>query len=431
MLKVNEIIKTRFVKNVLMMAGGTVFAQILGILMTPIITRIFTPEQYGILTVYTSLLALFAGSQSLRYELAIPIADDDESAINVLALSFLILVISSTIFLTLFLFASEIILSVFSAESLFEYRLLIPTGFLLSGAYQIFMIWNLRELAYKDISKTKITQSISSNIAKIGLGLLGLGPVGLILGKIIGDSAGITTLSRDLIKEERELIKKISHVKVMDSAKRYKNFPIFQLPSTLLSRFAEQIPILFIASIYSGKAVGLYGFAQGIVSLPMFLIGNSVGDVFYSEASSIGKQNPQKLKTLSNSVFKKLFFVGLAPLIVLVFFSPSLFGLVFGDNWYEAGEYARILSFLSFAQLIFQPVSRIYDIFEKQKESLIITIVRVVLVFAIFSVSKMMGISYIFSISLYVLAMILIFGVTYLYAQKIINVEIDNKNREN
>lgn len=426
--KIKEIFERRLVKSMLMITGGTAFGQALSFMFSPLITRIYTPEQYGVLTVYTSLLALFAGSQSLRYELGIPIADDDESAINVLALSITILILFSLVFSLLILFAGEFILSILSAEILFTYRMLIPLGFLTYGIYQIFMMWNFRKKSFQCISKTKIAQSISSNATKIGLGLLGLGPLGLIIGSIIGESSGITTLAKSLFLHEKSLIKKINIKTIFFIARRYIQFPKYQLPSTFLSKISDQIPILFIASLYGGEIVGLYGIAVAIVSIPVNLIGTSVGDVFYGESASIGRKDPKKISELSNSIFRKLVLIGLIPLIVLIIFAPLLFSFVFGNNWYPAGEYASILAILSYAQLIFQPVSRIYTVFERQKPVLIITIIRIILVFSVFGISKVTNLTFKIAIALYVLVMVLVFGITYLYAQMIIKEEIKSIN---
>lgn len=87
----SKLFKSKFAKNIALVAGGTAFAQLIGVVFSPIITRIYLPEEYGVLTVYASVLAIISISASLDYQLAIPIADDDEKAINLLALSTIVL----------------------------------------------------------------------------------------------------------------------------------------------------------------------------------------------------------------------------------------------------------------------------------------------------------------------------------------------------
>lgn len=419
-----KIINNKIVHNIILVSGGTVLAQLVSILSSPIVTRIYTPEQHGILIVFTSLVSLFAGAESLRYESAIPIADNDKDAINVLSLCFFVLLCFSSIVFLILVISGESILKLFSAEILINYIIFIPIGILLYGFYQIMMMWNFREKSFDIISQTKITQSISSAITKIVLGVIRFGPLGLIIGSIVGQSAGFIRLSKGLFKEKRTLLRYVSLERMKFLAIRYKKFPIFQLPSTFLSRVSEQIPVLFIASLYGSEVIGLYGLAKSIVNMPMILVGTSVGDVFYGEASSIGKREPLRLKKLSNSIFKKLFFIGLFPLFIFIYFAPKLFTLIFGGDWLLAGEYAKIISLLSFVQLIFQPISRVYDVYEKQKDIFIISIGRVILVFLAFLISKYLKLGIKYSLMIYVMVMTCVYLITYLNAQKIINNEI-------
>ncbi|HOA81738.1 MAG TPA: hypothetical protein PKK61_11865 [Defluviitaleaceae bacterium] len=171
----------------------------------------------------------------------------------------------------------------------------------------------------------------------------------------------------------------------------------------------------------------MYGLANSIVNLPMILIGQSVGDVFYGEAASVGRENPKRVKDLSNKLFKRLVVIGLVPLLVLLFFGPFLFSLVFGYQWYEAGVYAKILAFLVFARFIFTPISRIFSVFERQREAFVLDLFRVVLVFVAFGISSFLGFSSYGAVGLYSIAMSIVYLVTYLLAQKILNDEIKKK----
>ena len=411
---------TIFLKNVLFLSGGTVVSQAIIFLLSPFITRIYSPEEYGILTIFISILSLFAGSESLRYELAIPVAENDEDAINLLALCIMILSSISLIILLIMLICGNSIFKILPTPSIYKYRILIPIEVFLYGVYQILMRWNLRQRNYSVISITKVMQSISSNAIKIIFGILNFGALGLILGKIMGESAGILKLGKTLTKNKLNLFRVLSIRKIKYLSRRYIKFPLFSLPSNLLSRFANQIPTLFFAIYFGSEVVGIYGFTLGVINLPVSVIGISIGDVFYSEAATIGKKNAGEIIKLSNELFKKLILFGLLPLICLVFFAPYLFEFVFGGSWAKAGEYAQVLSFLGFSQLIFQPVSRIYDIFDKQNELLFFTILRIILVVISFFISQQLSFEPKQSLILYVIVMFLIHGIIYVNGQRIL-----------
>lgn len=200
---------SKFAASVLLVSAGTGLAQLLNVLVSPIITRIYTPEDYGILTVYMALLGMLTIVSSLKYESAIAIADDDEKAINILALSIFILIIYIGLITLILALFKEAFLGLFDARVLSEFIYLIPLGILFVGLYNIFSQWAFRQKDYKSYSKTKLSQSVSSNITKIALGLINLGPIGLLLGHILGTSAGITTLLVPVIKKDKGLLKKI------------------------------------------------------------------------------------------------------------------------------------------------------------------------------------------------------------------------------
>ena len=423
----SKIIKSSFGKNVLIIAGGTAFAQVLNGVLSPVITRIYSPEDYGIMTVYTAILGMFTIVGSLKYEWGIPIADSDEKAINVLTLSIIVLsLITGSITLLLFFFGKPI-LELFNGEILLKYKYFIPLGVFLVGLYTILTQWAFRKKNYKVLSKTKFSQSIIQNATKIGLGLMSFGPVGLILGSIFGESGGIATLSKPLIKQDRKLLRCINRKELLWCAKRYVRFPLFSAPSQLLNTAGIQLPVLFLTSLFGSKVTGFYGLANSVVNLPMNLVGRSVADVFYAEAASVGKDDPERLKNLSLKLFNRLMIVGLIPLSVLIFFGPFLFSFVFGQGWHEAGVYARIVAPLVFCRLIFTPISRIFFVFEKQKEAFFLDSLRVALVLVVFGVSNLLSLNAYCSVGLYTIAMSIVYLITFLLAQKIMNDEIKKK----
>jgi len=142
-----------------------------------------------------------------------------------------------------FYFFGKPILTLLDARVLLNYRYLIPVGVLFGGSYSILLQWAYRKKDFKSISKTKLTQSIAGNGVKIGLGLFGVGPVGLVFGQIFKEGVGVGTLSRSFRKKDRHLLKKINKKEILWSAKRYKNFPIFSAPSQFLNSAGVQLPV--------------------------------------------------------------------------------------------------------------------------------------------------------------------------------------------
>lgn len=406
------------------MAGGTALAQVLGVIFYPIITRLYNPEEFGVYTLFAAFLGMIYIVGALKYENSIPIADDDEKAINALSLSFLILLLI-TLLVTIILWGvGDTILNMLDYERLLPFKYFIPLGVILTGLYTILMQWGFRKKGFKKISMTKITRALGLNLSQVGFGLLNFGAIGLISGKIIGEGSGNTTLGLSLFSKDKYLFKSISFTKMVWVAKRYRKFPILSAPAQFFNKAGIELPVFFITAMYGEAAVGLYGLAHMIVSLPMTLIGTSVSDVFYAEAASVGRTSPEKLKTLSFSLLKKLVLIGVIPLAILLLFGPLLFGFVFGEEWTESGVFAQIIAFLVFARFIFTPISRVYYVFERQGASLMMNVMRVVLVVLCFVGAEYFDFTVYYAIATYALGMIIVYLTTYLYAQRIIRQEI-------
>lgn len=419
----NKLGKSGFGRNLTLIAGGTAFAQALGIMFSPIITRIYPPDQYGVLTAYTAVLGLLAISASFDYQKAIPIAKDEDQAVNLLVLSISSLLFSTLIIVIVLAFFGNFFLDLLDSKILASYKYLIPVGMLFTGAYNIVLQWGFRDRNYKVITRTKISQSIAANLTKVILGMMKFGPIGLIVGVIIGQSAGITSLATPVIKK-KQLLSTISFQKIKIVLRRYKNFPLYSAPSNYVYTAGNNIPVVLLTSLFGSAVTGLFGLANSIIKLPMNLIGNSVAQVFYSEAANIGKTNPQKIKRLSVKLIKKLALIALVPLITLLLFGPWLFAFVFGAEWYDAGVYARILSVMVYFHFIALPIGRILEIFERQREGLIFNITRLLMVLSVFFIAKRFDFTSYQTVALYSFSNSITYIALLAMVMKIMNQEI-------
>lgn len=419
-----------FGKNVVLIAGGTAFAQVVGAVLSPLITRIYPPEQYGILTVFTAILGILTISSSLDYQNAIPIAEDEDDAINLFTLSVLVLLIVIFVIALSLLLFDKSFLEIFDGQDLLSYKYFIPIGVFLSGIYQIAIQWGLRKRNYKVISRTKVSQSLASNFTKIILGLIGFGPVGLIFGVIIGNSAGITSLVSPIIKKERVLLSNIKFKRLKKVARRYVKFPIFSAPNNFVNTITNSIPALLLTSLFGPSSAGFYGLANTVTHIPMSLIGSSISQVFYSEAAYLGKNEPLKIKKLAKELIKKIAVIALIPLVILFITAPWLFAFVFGGEWYEAGKYSSLLSVMIYFSFVLTPVNRILEIFERQRDALILNIIRFCMIFVIFIVAKVVNLNSFQTVGLYSLVNSFIYIIMLLWINKVLDMEIEKTNRK-
>ena len=336
--------KTRFAnpdsaaRHVSLIAGGTMLAQAVGILTMPIVSRIYTPSDYGIMAVYTSVLAILTELSGFRYYLAIPLPKDERYAKALVVLSLGIQTAFVLLLSALLFFAGEYILIKLSMPQLTPYRLLLPIGLLAAGSYIVLTQWAIREKLFSTIARTKITQSLSGAFAKIALGLMGIRPLGLLIGAIVAQGGGITTLSRSLLKKKGVPCPKKGEVRRV--ALRYWKFPVFSTWTGLINTFGSQFVPILLVTFYNPKTAGLFAMAQSLLQVPTVFVGSAIGQVFLQRASAARFDG--SLKKLSFSTYKLLLRFGLFPILMISLFSPPVFAVVLGERWLEAGSFARV-----------------------------------------------------------------------------------------
>lgn len=358
--------KNQFSENIAVLVGGTGFAQLLVITLSPIITRLYTPQDFGVLAIFISLLATFGTSASFKYQFAIPLPEKDEDAIQVLALSLLSNIIYTLLFSILLVLISPFIDRMDNFSVLVKYLWILPLSILSLGIYQSFKYWSIREKKFKYIAQTKISQNVAMLATQIGIGFMKTGPLGLLIGDAIGRSGGSTTLIFQSWRKIYRLRKEVTFKLIFQQAIRYKRFPMYSTGSGLINSIGLQMTPVLIAGIFGPTVAGLYALNQRVSGAPMKLIGESFGIVYYKEAADKFKQSRSKLRFLFLKQTKTLLLLGLIPVSVIVFLGARGFAIIFGNDWAEAGLYAQILAPVLLVQFAVVPLSQTLNILEKQ-----------------------------------------------------------------
>ena len=351
---------------------GTTIAQAIPIAISPILTRIYTPEDFGIFALYMSIASLLSVIATARYELAIMLPKKDEDATNIVALSLLIsFVVSSISFVLLYIFNAHITELLENPEiSIWLY--FIPFSVLLTGIYQSFNYWNNRKKHYKLLAVNRVVRSGATAASNLGMGLYGFGSSGLIVGGLIGQGIATSLLTKTTYKENKHRIKEIKKLKILALMKRYKKLPIFNLPNALIDGFRLLVITVFIAKFFTTATLGQFSLAWKMVQAPMSLIGSSLSQVFFQKVASAQRR---ELYTIMKQFIIKASMVSLPIFLIIYFFAVDIFTIIFGENWKLAGEVASALSPWLFLNFLTSPLSTIFIVLNRQES---------VLVFAIF-----------------------------------------------
>ncbi|KAA6184826.1 oligosaccharide flippase family protein [Thiohalocapsa marina] len=361
--------KNAFARGVSVLVGGTAGAQLLTILAAPLLTRLYGPEDFGLVAVYGSLLALIGVISSLRYELAIPLPEDDGEAANVAALSLILVGIMTLLTGVLVLLLQQPIAEVLGVPQLAPYLWLLPVGVLLGGAYNVFNYWSVRTKRFSTIAETKIRQSLTS--IAIQFAAFKLGGLGLLLAQVAGQSVGTTRLARPALASAG--FKQVSWQGIVTAAGRYRRFPAFTTWSGLVNTAGQQLPPVMFAAFFTVAAAGLYALTHRILMLPATFLGQAIGTVFFSHAADAKRDGT--IGIMYRHLQDKLVQIGLPPAAIIMVSGPFLFSIVFGDEWRVAGEFAQWLAVGIFAGFVASPLSQVFTVTEKQEVGLILQII--------------------------------------------------------
>ena len=378
--------QSEFSRNVLTLMTGTTIAQAIPIAISPILTRIYTPEDFGVFALYMSVASILSVVATGRYELAIMLPEDDEDAINIVALSVAIsFLVSVLVLLVVFVFNAQITALLGNPE-ISQWLYFVPFTVLLTGVYQSFNYWLNRGKQYKQLATSRVVQSGTTASTNLCMGFGGFGSSGLITSGIVGQGVATAMLGRMVWKNDRNKLKQIKKTTILSVAKRYIQFPKFDVLASLLNVFSYQvIPILFNA-LFNATIAGYYYLTQRILGLPITFISSAISDVFREEASRSFKKYGNA-KHIYKETFKKLFFLSLIPSIILYFFAVDIFVTVFGQEWYRAGEYVQILTPMFFIKFISSPLSFMLYIGEKQKINIYMQLLFAISIFCSFLIN--------------------------------------------
>jgi O-antigen/teichoic acid export membrane protein len=425
----NRVFSDTLAKGILIIAGGTVIAQIIGIVTTPIISRLYTPADFGVLGLFTATLSILALAGGFRYELAIPLPEDDKDAANLFVFFLVLLSITSLCFLILFFLFGSVILSFFHIETMEPYVLFFIIGFFGVCLYGALTYWVTRRRDYTRITHTRIYQSSGGSASKILLGLFSAGAVGLIIGYLLSQILGIGTLVRYMWKNDRAYFHSLSVSCMLKNAKRYIQFPLYSFPAGIINAIALQLPVFMLSAIYGLSVMGMYTFAYGILILPSSLISSSMLQVYYAEVSNLMRENSREIKNLYLATTRKLFLVGIPLIIIPCLLAPFFFPVIFGAQWKDAGIYCLPLAILALSNFVISPTSMLSG-YGFNHWALIWDIARTLLVFLTFYIIQVLALPVMMALFIYSSVMALMYGVNYLMNIRAISLYLQKRSQE-
>lgn len=347
--------KSEFNRNILTLMTGTAIAQAIPIAISPILTRIYTPEDFGVLALFIAISATLGSVANARYESAIILPKKDEDAINIFALGFIITCVISLICFFVILLFNDYFISLFENKEIGFWLYFIPIAIFFSGLFNILNYFNNRKKNYKDLRNATIFKSIVLAVVQLSVGLFKSGACGLISGQILSNMFANLKLLKNILKNEK-LMSSISKVKIIVLAKKYKDFPKHAALSSLFDNLTLQLSSIMIPKIFSFMISGYFFLASKIVNMPATLISSSISQVYLQKISENKIKNIKSFNIFKNTL-KKLFLIALPITVIGFFSSPYIFPILFGKEWMVSGEIAQYLFLIFLIRFCVSPLS--------------------------------------------------------------------------
>ncbi len=413
-----------FWKNVAKVGSGTTIAQIVSLLLGPLITRLYSPEVFGAAGLFLSISGVIVIISSFRLERALFLVSEENR--NYL---FSICIIISTVFALLSFVIILFIGFIYPIIKIENVYYLLPIYIYFISLYNILYAYINGLKYYTLISVTTVILSLLVSSSRLGFGYLFESSAEVYIGAelialLLIVSMIIIALRQGKIQtqySDKTLKVKYRLSNIIRVFNVYKSFPKFDIITSLLNSLSWYLPSYFIAFFFGNQILGFYTLGFAMVRMPMNLLGKAIGDVFYKQATDDFSQD--KLGFRAVSTIDKLLSFGILPSILLAVMGSDIFSLVFGQNWETAGTYSAILSIWSLIWLISSPISTLFYVIDEQEKFMLIVLVGTVLRFFVLIVGGFFS-DPIIMIVLFSLAGSLIYGYQIIFLLKKLKVDL-------
>lgn len=383
-LFINDLIKRPMLKAASIVAAGSIVAQGINIIFSPIISRFYSPDMFGTLGFIISATSVLTPLAMLCYSYAIILPKEDKDSVLLIRFSIVSGVVFSLLIFVVLLILNEPLARIFNVSEYREYLLLIPLMLVITIIIITYDTWLIRKKIFKTSSIISASQSLLMNLSLLGVGFYypihtSLIGINLFAKAYHALASFITTrksIKQTMVDGQNSRGGNLKRLKLV--LREYRDFPIYRTPQIVLSSLSSNLPVLMLTILSGTNATGLYDLARRVLNLPVIVVADSIGKVFEQRVAEKA-QSGQSVQTFTLKAVLLLAAVGAIPFAILFFFGPVLFEFVFGPEWYGAGVYARWMSLWLFTVFTNRPCIKAIPSLDLQKQYLVFEIFSVLI----------------------------------------------------
>lgn len=340
---VTEFLKAEYIRNVATLMIGTVAGQALVFLLSPIVFRLFTPEEITSLEQVTMMITVLSVVVTGKYEFAIMHPREKSDAIHLVALTLLVSLGVSSFFLLVALFFNRQIAEEYGNPNLAGYLWTVPVALFFTGVFNAFNYWFSRTKEYKVAARSKLYSSVAAEPLKIGFGYLSWGTAGLMVANTLGTFIAALQAYWVFVKSQPKQLFQVSKQRMKELAVLHKDYPLFSIWGSVLNRIAQWAHVGIFTAYFGLVGVGLMALSRRVLFAPLNVLSNSYSQVFFQRISEI--EDARELRSLYyKSLFRFLLFSS-AMVVFIQALPNSTTSFLFGEQWVYAIHYLKVLSF--------------------------------------------------------------------------------------
>lgn len=379
---------------------GTAGGQLIAFLGSLVTVRLFAPEEFGIFTTMSAVVACLTPLLSGRFDMAVPLPKSDRDGLALATTAALVAFVISAI-----MSVGMVMYGAFSSDmdGVSPWWWGLPSMAVALTIYQGANQLAVRFGAFRSLALRGLMYPSLMTAVQVVAGLTGAGPEGLVIGLLMGQvvtglSIWIPLRRRKLSDEEPDAEGGLQRQRRLTG--EYRSFPAFLGPSGAMNALGTQLPQIGVTFLFGLSDGGQFGVMMRILAVPVALIGQSLGYVYTSEIARDRRQAEGKVFSTFRSVSLRLALVAALLFLVLITAGPPFLTFVLGEQWSVAGELARYYAIGVAAQLVVAPVSQTLILAGKAKTQLAIDTVRVALIAMVFLAAQ------VFSWTLFVVVLV-------------------------
>ena len=329
-------------RSVGVLAAGTAVSQLIAFAVAPLLGRLYTPADFGLLGVFVSVASMAAVVVTLRLDLAVVVPESDDEAMDVVGVGVLATAAMTVLSAVLVLLGGETLGRLLGEPGVVPLLAFIPLYLGATGVYQMLTFWSTRTSHFLRLSVTELLRATSVAAVQTAGGYLRSGAVGLALGQVTGQVVAAASLITRVARSDAALFTRrwnVATVRTVVGA--FKSFVVFGTPQALVNAVNQGLPAFVLTVTFDAGIAGHYLMAQKLLAAPISLLGRSTRQVLYPQLSRAMADGSALRVALRATLL--LAVISAVPVALITAAGPAIYQFVLGREWLLAGEFSRYL----------------------------------------------------------------------------------------